>query len=314
MIPGGAGKRRGCETGAPRGAGRGRRGGEEGGAGQRSVPGRVTTPPPPPPSPPAAARVPARFRTAAAEPAGAAAARAPAYTGPERQRPAPPRPSAGGGAGSPERLPGTGRESRSSSGQGLSVALPPGASFPKLSAETGSEAVGALVSVRPWLHKHPQNFAPGTRGHLCGASRSSCGVRSHRAPGSSPVKVLRRAVLLLRTPADRVGMSGFQFPGPSCLAPQRSVNYLLILRIPHGNKEFKYCKQLCYPASGTSPLLISIYTITLPWQFLLAPKIVFSPRGGPNESCVAHHCAYYDGTEVAKDDKSSGNTLGNYVG
>lgn len=45
----------------------------------------------------------------------------------------------------------------------------------------------------------------------------------------------------------------------------------------------------CCPASGTSPLLISIYTITLPWQFLLAPTFVFSPVGSPSESCILHH-------------------------
>lgn len=38
-------------------------------------------------------------------------------------------------------------------------------------------------------------------------------------------------------------------------------------------------------ASGTPPLLIPIYTITLPWQFLLAPRNVFSP----SESCILHH-------------------------
>lgn len=39
------------------------------------------------------------------------------------------------------------------------------------------------------------------------------------------------------------------------------------------------------PTSGTPPLLIPIYTITLSWQFLLAPKNVFSP----SESCILHH-------------------------
>lgn len=39
------------------------------------------------------------------------------------------------------------------------------------------------------------------------------------------------------------------------------------------------------PASGTPPLLIPIYTITLSWQFLLAPKNVFTP----SESCILYH-------------------------
>jgi len=55
------------------------------------------------------------------------------------------------------------------------------------------------------------------------------------------------------------------------------------------NLSFILSSYMLTPASGIFPLLISIYTIALPWQFLLDSKIVFSPRGGPSESCILHH-------------------------
>lgn len=50
-----------------------------------------------------------------------------------------------------------------------------------------------------------------------------------------------------------------------------------------------FSSYMLLPVSETSSLPTSIYSIALPWQFSLAPKIASGPRNDPSKNCIAHY-------------------------